>query len=189
VGEELVAETLALGGAGHQAGDVDELDHRRHHLLRLLDRRDRIEAPVGHRHDADVRLDGAERIVLGGDARLGERVEQGGLADVRQADDTALHFLRNKDFRNPGLSASLAGAASFFGAGAFFASAASFFFSGTSFFFSGSSFLAATGLSWLCSFCIAPCMSPARHSGSTSSELAMAASIASRSSAGALCST
>ena len=43
--------------------------------------------------DADVRLDGAERIVLGRDAGLGERVEQGGLADVRQADDAALHVI------------------------------------------------------------------------------------------------
>jgi hypothetical protein len=28
VGEELVAEALALGGALDQAGDVDDLDHR-----------------------------------------------------------------------------------------------------------------------------------------------------------------
>ena len=34
VREELVAEALALRGAGHQAGDVDELDRRRHDLLR-----------------------------------------------------------------------------------------------------------------------------------------------------------
>ena len=34
VGEELVAEALALRRARDQAGDVDELDHRRHHALR-----------------------------------------------------------------------------------------------------------------------------------------------------------
>ena len=34
-------------------------------------------------------LDRAERVVLGGDAGLGERVEERGLADVRQADDAA----------------------------------------------------------------------------------------------------
>ena len=48
-----------------------------------------VEPRIGHLHDADVRLDGAERIVLGRDAGLGERVEQGGLADVRQSDDAA----------------------------------------------------------------------------------------------------
>ena len=35
VGEELVAEAFALGRAGDQAGDVDELHDRRNHLLRL----------------------------------------------------------------------------------------------------------------------------------------------------------
>src|SRR5690606_15792025 len=37
-----------------------------------------------------VRLDGAEREVLRGDAGLGQGVEQGGLADVGQADDAAV---------------------------------------------------------------------------------------------------
>ena len=37
VGEELVAQPFALGGAGDQAGDVDELDDRGDHLLRLGD--------------------------------------------------------------------------------------------------------------------------------------------------------
>ena len=47
VGEELVAEALAFRGAGHQPGDVDELDHRRHHLLRLRDLGDRLRRRSG----------------------------------------------------------------------------------------------------------------------------------------------
>ena len=89
VRQELVAEPLALGGAGDQAGDVDELDRRRDELLRLLDRREPAEPRVGHLDDADVGLDGAERIILGRDAGLGQRIEQRGLAHVRQADDPA----------------------------------------------------------------------------------------------------
>ena len=89
VREELVAEALALRRAGDEARDVDELDRRREIFSRLRDLGERVEARVGHRHDADVRLDRAERIVLGRDAGLGERVEQRGLADVRQADDAA----------------------------------------------------------------------------------------------------
>ena len=88
VGQELVAQALALGGAAHQAGDVDEVDPRRDDLLRLGDPRQRVQPRLGHRHVADVGLDGAERIV--GRLRrrgLGQRVEQGRLADVRQADD------------------------------------------------------------------------------------------------------
>jgi len=47
VREELVAEALALGGAGHQARDVDELDHRRDDLLRLDDGRQAGKARIG----------------------------------------------------------------------------------------------------------------------------------------------
>ena len=56
------------------------------------------EARVGHLDDADVGLDRAERIVLRGDARLGERVEERRLADVGQADDAA--FEAHCDFRS-----------------------------------------------------------------------------------------
>jgi len=48
-----------------------------------------ISASARHFDDADVRLDRAERVVFRSDARLGQRIEQGGLADVRQADDAA----------------------------------------------------------------------------------------------------
>ena len=47
------------------------------------------EARVRHLDDADVRLDGAERIVGRVDAGLGQGVEEGGFADVGQADDAA----------------------------------------------------------------------------------------------------
>ena len=89
VREELVAEAFALARARHQTGDVDEFHDCRQDALRLDDFRQRFQARVRHFDDPDVRLDRAERIVLGGDARLRQRIEQGGLADVRQADDAA----------------------------------------------------------------------------------------------------
>jgi hypothetical protein len=89
VGQELVAEPLALGRAGDQPGDVDELHRGGDDLGGLADGGDDIEPRIGQRHDADVGVDGAERIVLGRDAGLGQRVEEGGLADVGQSDDAA----------------------------------------------------------------------------------------------------
>src|SRR5690606_25542408 len=89
VGQELVAQALAAGRTCDQAGDVDELDRGRDHLLRLDDLGQRTQPWIRHRHDANVRLDRAERKVGRGDARLGQRVEKGRLADVRQADDAA----------------------------------------------------------------------------------------------------
>ena len=90
VRQELVAQALAFRRASHQAGDVDELDDGVDHAFRLDDGGQRIHARVRHFDHADVRLDGAERIVFSRDAGFRQRIEQGGLADVRQADDTAL---------------------------------------------------------------------------------------------------
>ena len=90
MGEELVAEPFALGGAAHQPGDIDEGEPRGDHLRGLGDGRQPVEPRVGDRHLADIRLDGAERIVGGlGRRALGQRVEQGGLADIGQPDDAA----------------------------------------------------------------------------------------------------
>ncbi len=89
VGKELIPQPLTLRGSGHEAGDIHELNSRRHDLLRVHDVGELLQARVGHRHDPDVGVDRAERIVLGRDLRPGESIEQGRLADVRQAHDAA----------------------------------------------------------------------------------------------------
>ena len=99
VGEELVAQAFALRCAAHEAGDVDEGQPRRDDLRRLADRGELVEPRIGHRDLADIRLDGAERIVRRlRRRRLGQRVEQGRLADIGQADDTA--FESHRSFRS-----------------------------------------------------------------------------------------
>src|SRR5258708_15160175 len=84
VAEELAAEALTLARAGDQAGNVDELHRRGNERLRLEDGSDAIQPLVRHADDADVGIDGAERIVGGLGLGRRERVEDGGLADVRQ---------------------------------------------------------------------------------------------------------
>ncbi|GHG70784.1 hypothetical protein GCM10018980_65770 [Streptomyces capoamus] len=88
VREELVAQALTLGGAAHDAGDVDEVDRGRKDALRLEDRGQLCEAAVGHADHADVRLDRGERVVGREHVVLGQGVEQGRLADIGQADDS-----------------------------------------------------------------------------------------------------
>jgi hypothetical protein len=90
MGEELIAQALALRCAFHQARNVDELHRGRHNLLRVSDLRKLLEPHIRHRHHADVRIDGAERIVLGRDLGAGQCVEQRRLTDIRQTDDPAL---------------------------------------------------------------------------------------------------
>ena len=90
VAEELVAEAFALGRALHQPGDVDERQLGRDDLGRTRDPGQRVEPGIGDRDLPDIGFDRAERII--GRLRrlsLGQRIEQGRLADVGQADDTA----------------------------------------------------------------------------------------------------
>ncbi|MCY1535036.1 hypothetical protein D9M68_704240 [compost metagenome] len=90
VGEELVAQAFTRAGSGHQAGDVHELHDGRHDALGRDDLCELLQARIGHFHHAHVGLDGAEGVVFGGDAGLGQRVEKGGLAHIGQAHDAAL---------------------------------------------------------------------------------------------------
>jgi hypothetical protein len=87
VGEELVAQSLAFGGALHDAGDVDEADGGRHLPCGVEDLGQPAQPRIGHADDTDVRLDGGERVVRGQHVVLRQGVEHRGLADVGQADD------------------------------------------------------------------------------------------------------
>ena len=89
VGQKLVAETFALAGPAHETGDVHEVHGGVDGFGGLHELGERVDALVGHGHGGLVGLDGAEGIVGGfGVLRLGERIEQGGLAHVGQTDDT-----------------------------------------------------------------------------------------------------
>lgn len=58
---ELISQTLALGRARYEAGDIDETSERRRRLLRLEHLRQIIDAMIWDLYDAHIRLDGAER--------------------------------------------------------------------------------------------------------------------------------
>ena len=91
VAQKLIAEPLAAASSGDQAGDVDELQLRRRDFRRFGDCRDPPQALVLNRYATDVRLDGAKREIGGRrSGARGQSVEQRGLADVRQSDDTAV---------------------------------------------------------------------------------------------------
>ena len=63
VREELVTEALSLGGTLYETCDIDELDHRRHDLLRIIKCAQLLQTLIRHSDDTDVRLDRAERVV------------------------------------------------------------------------------------------------------------------------------
>ena len=88
IGQELVAQALALGRALYQTGDVHKLNGGRCHLLGMIHVAQQTETLIRHCHDTDVRVDGTERIVGRLRTRLGQRVEKCTFADIRQTDDS-----------------------------------------------------------------------------------------------------
>src|SRR5690606_38631617 len=67
--------------------DVDERDRGGQDALAAEDFSQLTQARVGQVDDADVRLNRGERIVRGEHRVLGQGVEEGGLAYVRESDD------------------------------------------------------------------------------------------------------
>ena len=88
VGEELVAQAFAFRSALDDSCDVDEGDGGRHDLLRMHELGEHRQTVIRQRHNAGVRFDGGERIVFRQHVVAGQCVEHGGLADVRQSDDS-----------------------------------------------------------------------------------------------------
>ena len=88
VGKELVSQTLAFGRTLDQTRNVDEFDHSGGELLGVVLVAQPLEPRIRHGYDTDVRVDGAERIIIRRDARVRNGVEQRGLAHIRQPDDT-----------------------------------------------------------------------------------------------------
>ena len=89
VGKKFVAETFAVRRAFDEAGDVHEFNRRGNQRANPGDFGERFEARFRHGDDAEVRLDGAERVIR----RLGlvgarDGVEQRGFAHVGQPDNS-----------------------------------------------------------------------------------------------------
>ena len=91
VGEELIAQTLALRRAAHQPRDVDELDDGGGVFFGVIHFGENVQPLVRDGDDADVGVDRAEGIVGGLRARVGQRVEERALPHVRKSDDAEFH--------------------------------------------------------------------------------------------------
>ena len=88
VRQELVAQPFALAGARDQPGNVDKLDDGGQHAFGFDDFGQLRQTRIGHLDDAHIGLNGAEGVVFGGNASLGQGIEQGGFAHVGQPHDS-----------------------------------------------------------------------------------------------------
>ena len=87
VGQEAVAQALALAGPLDQPADVDELHAGGHHVAAGGHRGQRVEPVVGHLGHAHVGVAGGEGVGRGERAAAGEGVVQRRLAGVGEADE------------------------------------------------------------------------------------------------------
>ena len=88
VGQELIAQALALACAGNQASNVNEFDRCRHDFSRMVDFREFIQTIIGNGNHARIGLNGGKRIVRSEPGFLGKGGEKRRLANVGQANNT-----------------------------------------------------------------------------------------------------
>jgi len=88
--EKLIAESLPLGGSLDEACDVDELDGRRDRLGGVSKLRDARQPLVGNGNNSHIGIHCAEGIVVCVRPSFAQRVEDRGLSDVGETDETAL---------------------------------------------------------------------------------------------------
>lgn len=93
--QELVAQAFALGCTAHQTGNVNKFYNSRNGLGRLIHFAQLIQTFIRHAYHADIRVDGAERIIRRLRAGIRDGIEQGALSHVRQSDNTNFHVLRS----------------------------------------------------------------------------------------------
>ena len=82
VGEELIAQSLALGGALDQSGDVYEFDDGGSEFLGLMHVPEPGEPLVGDGDDSHIGVDGTKGIVVRRNSGVGNGVEKSGLPNV-----------------------------------------------------------------------------------------------------------
>ena len=74
--EELVAQPFAVRGTGYQPRDIHELHGRWHQLVRFHDIDELLQPWIRHGNDANIGIDGAERIVFRGDFATRQGIEE-----------------------------------------------------------------------------------------------------------------
>lgn len=96
IGQELITQSLTLTRPLDQAGDVHELHPGRNRVLTVTELGEPVEPFIRYRHRSNVGLDGAEGEVGCLGLGVGDQgIEQGGLANVGQSDDSGFKHRRN----------------------------------------------------------------------------------------------
>ncbi|MNC33750.1 hypothetical protein D3C75_821560 [compost metagenome] len=88
MGQELVAQTLALTCAFYKTGNIDKFKSGRHDPVGIHNLRQLLETLVRHFHYAHIGINGTERVIGGFRPGLGNCIEQRRFAHIGQPDNT-----------------------------------------------------------------------------------------------------
>ena len=90
MGQELIAQALALGGTLYKTCNIHKAHGSRHNFAGLEHIAQNIQAFIGNINNTHIGLDSAKGIIGSLSASLSNRIKQGALAHVRQAHNTNL---------------------------------------------------------------------------------------------------
>ena len=93
--EELVSQTFSGARTFDQTGDIHELNRRRDNFLRTRKSGQHFQARIGHGHDPEIRINGAEGIIC----RLrfpcaGYCIKERRFPNIRQTDNSSAQHRR-----------------------------------------------------------------------------------------------
>src|SRR5688572_28355476 len=88
--KKLIPQPFALGRAFYESRDVDKLNGSWNDDTRFCNPRKGVQSSVRHGDNADIRINRTKRIVCGFRfACARNRIEQSGLPDIRQTNDSS----------------------------------------------------------------------------------------------------
>ena len=87
IAQELIAQSFPLRCALYKPGDIHEFDGGRRHLLRLVHISQQLQSFIRHRHNADIRVDRAERIIGRFRSRFRQRIKKCALTHIWKSND------------------------------------------------------------------------------------------------------
>ena len=90
--QEFVPQAFTPARALHQSCNIHKFNRGRRHLLRVIHLRQHVQPSVRYHHDACIRLNGAEGIVLRLCAGVCDCVKQRAFPDIGQSDNTEFHI-------------------------------------------------------------------------------------------------
>ena len=94
--QKLVPQPLTTRSPTHQPGNIHKLKLSRNDLLRVRQLGQHLKPRIRHSHAPHIRLNRTKRVVSGlSRSGLGKRIEQRGLAHIRQTDNSAIESHSN----------------------------------------------------------------------------------------------